>query len=447
MTIAPRRPFGRSRRALSLLIVGLLVSLGMVAFPLAAGAVNSTAPSTTSQLITVASPQAGSSYATLSAWARNADGTWIREFGPVPARVGGAGIGHAHEGSDLTPAGTFALTVAFGRMANPGTKMNYFQTDSLDWWDENPSSPTYNLHVRRVSSPGGASENLYDAGTAYNYAVNIGYNLARVPGAGSAFFLHVNTGSSTAGCVSIDQSTLVNILKWLDPAKHPYIDIRVGQELVPTRPYPPTQALNMANRLIGITHPGWTPPGQPAPDGHAWATRLMDAYPVSDMASQMATSQTRYRYTIAQAYSRCLGRNPSEAEFHPYMGDLATGHSLTYLYGKLCSTDAVWNHFGGNETAWIIGTFRTLVRHDPVASEIANYEKIYAKSGRYQVIATMLNTFAFRDHQLGELWMGMMGSLVPAGILAQDRNTIPARGWFTLVVTFAATNTFRASNR
>ena len=430
-----------------MLIVGLLVLLGLVAVPLAADAVNSTAPWTTSQLITVASPEAGSSYATLSAWARNADGTWTRKFGPVPARVGGAGIGHAHEGSDLTPAGTFALTVAFGRMANPGTAMHYFKTDPLDWWDENPSSPTYNLHVRQSNSPGGASENLYYSGTAYNYAVNIGYNLARVPGAGSAFFLHVGTGSSTAGCVSIAQSTLVDILKWLDPHKNPYIDIRVGQELVPTQPYPPHQALNMASRLIGVTHPEYTAYGQLAPSPRIWAGRLQDAYPVSAMASQMATSQTRYRYTIVEAYARCLARNPTSAEFHPYIGDLSTGHSLTYLYGKLCSTDAVWKHFGSTEKSWIVGTFKALVRHDPSGSEIANYEKIYAKSGRYQVIATMLNTFAFRDHQLDELWFGLMGTPVPADVLAKYRNTMPGRGWFTLVVTLSATNTFRASNR
>ncbi|MGI8415802.1 MAG: L,D-transpeptidase family protein [Nakamurella sp.] len=185
------------------------------------------------QIVTVAASSAGSTYATLSAWQRNSDGSWTRKFGPVAARVGQQGIGQALEGSEFTPAGSFPLDQAFGRLANPGTKLPYFSVDTRDWWDENPSSPTYNLHVRQVNSPGGASENLYNAGTAYNLAVNIAYNPTRIPGKGSAFFLHVGTGSPTAGCVSIDQPTLQAIMRWLDPAQHPVIDIRNGAAYVP----------------------------------------------------------------------------------------------------------------------------------------------------------------------------------------------------------------------
>ena len=99
--------------------------------------------------------------------------------------------------------------------------MPYFQSDTSDWWDSNTSSPTYNTHVRRTTSPGGASENLYRAGAVYDYAVNIGYNLARVPGAGSAFFLHVSNGRPTAGCVSMDRNALVGILRWLRSTPSP----------------------------------------------------------------------------------------------------------------------------------------------------------------------------------------------------------------------------------
>ncbi len=113
-------------------------------------------------------------------------------------------------------------------MTNPGTRLPYFKTDRYDWWDENPSSPTYNLHVRRSTSPGGASENLYYAGTAYNMAVNMAYNPTRIPGKGSAFFLHVRGASATAGCVSIAPTPLLTILRTLNPALHPVIDVRVG---------------------------------------------------------------------------------------------------------------------------------------------------------------------------------------------------------------------------
>ena len=179
------------------------------------------------QVVSVVAVRATSTTATLSAWTRTPSG-WTNSVAPVGAFVGGAGVGAASEGSTRTPAGTFTLTRSFGRIANPGTRLSWFTTDTLDWWDENPASPTYNLHVRRTTSPGGASENLYRTGTAYDAAVVIDYNTSRIPGAGSGFFLHVATGVPTAGCVSVAAATVVAILRWLDPAAHPVIRIGVG---------------------------------------------------------------------------------------------------------------------------------------------------------------------------------------------------------------------------
>lgn len=229
------RPADRRRARVRTIV---LAAFTAVAATLVIGASDSSvaaaAPAATArQVIAVAAGSAGSSYATLSAWQRNANGSWTRVVGPIAARVGANGIGQAREGSEFTPAGTFALDQAFGRLVDPGTWLPYFTTDRLDWWDENPASSSYNLHVRRFSSPGGASENLYAAGTAYNYAVNFAYNPTRIPGKGSAFFLHVGTGSATAGCVSIDQNSLRTILRWLDPQQHPLIDIRIAAAWAP----------------------------------------------------------------------------------------------------------------------------------------------------------------------------------------------------------------------
>jgi L,D-peptidoglycan transpeptidase YkuD (ErfK/YbiS/YcfS/YnhG family) len=225
----------------------------------------SPAPATSRQLITVNAPSSSSTTATLTAWQRGTDGVWRVAISPVGAHVGGAGIGAASEGSERTPAGTFSLTQAFGRQADPGTRMPYFRTDPLDWWDENPASPTYNLHVRRASSPGAASENLYYSGSVYDYVVNMNYNTARVPGAGSAFFLHVSDGTPTAGCVSVPQATMVTILRWLDPAQHPYISIKVGSAWKP--PAPPTGVVDTAASTAPqrITVGGWAfDPASPA---------------------------------------------------------------------------------------------------------------------------------------------------------------------------------------
>lgn len=176
------------------------------------------------QLVTVTAAP-GSSDATLQAFRRDGPG-WVSVVGPVAAEVGPTGIGQASESVPTTPAGVYGLSQAFGRQAAPpGTALPYFRTDALDWWDENPASPTYNTHVRQVQSPGGASENLYTSGAVYDYAVVMDYNTAQVPGAGSAFFVHVTNGAPTAGCVAVPAADMVALLRFLDPAQHPAIDL------------------------------------------------------------------------------------------------------------------------------------------------------------------------------------------------------------------------------
>ena len=206
---------------LAVLVAGLLpLAVVTVARPAAAY------PTTANQLITVRVSSPTATVGQLRAYDRVA-GAWKLRIGPVTARVGAAGVGQASEGSTRTPAGDFRMTEAFGRRTDPGTRMPWFTATTRDWWDGNVDSPTYNQHVVRRTSPGGASENLYDAGPVYDYAAVIGYNLDGTPGAGSAFFLHVSNGTSTAGCVAVSKTTMVELLRWLNPAKDPWIRIGV----------------------------------------------------------------------------------------------------------------------------------------------------------------------------------------------------------------------------
>jgi len=137
-------------------------------------------------------------------------------------------MGQPQDNVPRTPQGTFGFDQAFGRLANPGTKMPYFQATNQDWWDENPKSPTYNTHVHQAASPGGDSENLYDSGSVYDYAVNIAHNPQRIPGKASGIFLHVTNNQPTQGCVATDLASMKSILQWLDPAKNPKITIGVN---------------------------------------------------------------------------------------------------------------------------------------------------------------------------------------------------------------------------
>ena len=83
-------------------------------------------------------------------------------------------------------------------------------------------------HVHSASDPSAVTENLYDSGPVYDYAVNIAVNPNRVPGKVSGIFLHVTDGTPTWGCVAIGRDDMKSVLTWLDPAQSPRITIGVG---------------------------------------------------------------------------------------------------------------------------------------------------------------------------------------------------------------------------
>jgi L,D-peptidoglycan transpeptidase YkuD (ErfK/YbiS/YcfS/YnhG family) len=183
------------------------------------------------QVVTVVAPSARSTTATVTAWQLGASG-WTAVVGPVSARVGAQGVGQASEDRSRTPAGTFTLTEAFGRAANPGTRLPYRVINGNDYWVSDRTSPLYNQFQECSGTcpfTTAAGEHLVDAGSSYDYAAVIDYNRRpAVPGAGSAFFLHVTNGAATAGCVAIPRTSLVAILGWLNPAARPLISIGVG---------------------------------------------------------------------------------------------------------------------------------------------------------------------------------------------------------------------------
>ncbi|WP_326943585.1 MULTISPECIES: L,D-transpeptidase family protein [unclassified Amycolatopsis] len=184
------------------------------------------------QVVTVVADSASATTAVLTAWQRTGTG-WSRAYGPVSAFVGKDGVGQASESTSHTPAGVWKLTEAFGIQPNNGTRLPYRQVTTSDWWVSDVKSPYYNTHFSCV--PGtcpfneAAGEDLGKAGPVYDHAVVLDYNRSpAVPGAGSAFFLHVSNGKPTAGCVSIPGADLDAVMRWLDPARHPVADISVS---------------------------------------------------------------------------------------------------------------------------------------------------------------------------------------------------------------------------
>lgn len=164
----------------------------------------------------------GGSTAKMDVFQRGAGG-WQAVRAGIPTHVGEKGFAaQSHDGNMATPLGIYTLDFAFGTAPNPGGGLQYVQVGPDHWWDGDPKSPTYNtMQVCKKSqcpfdtSPDGGTENLDIP--EYKHAVVMGVNKARVPGNGGAFFMHTTDGGPTAGCVAMDDDTLVDIMRWLQP--------------------------------------------------------------------------------------------------------------------------------------------------------------------------------------------------------------------------------------
>src|SRR5919204_5439062 len=196
-----------------------MIAAALLAATLCAAPVAPVAPATR-QLVTVEAATRTTTHATVRLWRRAANGCWKPAGGPWPARVGRNGVSsHHREGDGTTPLGTFRFgPVAYGIAPNPGVRLAYHRLVCGDWWDEDPSSPTYNRfrHVRCGRAPpfGGDSEALWLATRAYRYFAVMRYNDDPVvPGRGSAMFVHADTGEATNGCVSLPLPQLVRVLR------------------------------------------------------------------------------------------------------------------------------------------------------------------------------------------------------------------------------------------
>lgn len=159
----------------------------------------------------------GGSYATLTLHEK-VNGLW-KEILRTPARVGYNGItNNKHEGDGKTPSGVYSLGQEFGVADNPGAKKNYLKLNSNYYWVDDSNSRYYNrlVNIRNVNKDWNSAEHLIDNRTAYKYAININYNTDCVKNRGSAIFLHCSGRGSTAGCVSVPENVMIDLLRRID---------------------------------------------------------------------------------------------------------------------------------------------------------------------------------------------------------------------------------------
>ena len=199
-------------------------------------------PISVRQVLVVKASSWSTTYATVSLYSRSSTG-W-RRYSTWPARLGRTGlvIGTLRvQDSGKTPAGNYRITSAFGRLADPGTRVPYTKVTLDHWWVEDRRSAYYNQ--MRLGSRGGfalrtqglnSSERLAAMGAQYDYAAVIDFNRPHpVIGRGAGIFLHAFGSGATAGCVSIRHDHMAKALQWLDPAASPRIIIGTVGYLTP----------------------------------------------------------------------------------------------------------------------------------------------------------------------------------------------------------------------
>jgi len=180
------------------------------------------------QAIFVVADAADGPRAELSTYAYE-DGHWSRVMKPVPAVLGKHGTSlHRHEGDMKSPAGIFRMGRAFGSQPEPaGVSLPYTRTTRYVYWVDDVSSPEYN----RWETYYGDADNRWKSYErlripAYEYAAVIEYNTHPIrKGAGSAIFFHIWPGPDghTSGCTAVSKKHVLEVLRWLDPAKQPVI--------------------------------------------------------------------------------------------------------------------------------------------------------------------------------------------------------------------------------
>ena len=138
---------------------------------------------------------------------------------------------HKEEGDRRAPAGIFDIGTTFGRAsreAMPWLHLPYQPLTPTTEAIDDPASRNYNRLVDRtkVAKPDWKSSEHMWTIPEYEFGLVVLHNPQHIPGAGSCIFIHLWTKhdeEGTAGCTALHRSDLLELLHWLDAAKHPVL--------------------------------------------------------------------------------------------------------------------------------------------------------------------------------------------------------------------------------
>ncbi|MPZ58109.1 MAG: L,D-transpeptidase family protein [Rhizobiales bacterium] len=153
---------------------------------------------------------------------RHAQGWLTAGSARIAVTLGRMGIlANKREGDGATPRGTFRpirLWWRADRLPRPRTRLPLRPIRPHDAWCEDPGDRRYNRPIRM--RPGAAGDRLWRDDHLYDLIVEIDHNARpRIPGRGSAVFLHVarSDRGPTAGCVAADTRPLLRLLAKMSP--------------------------------------------------------------------------------------------------------------------------------------------------------------------------------------------------------------------------------------
>ena len=187
-----------------------------------------------SQIILVISKDYNSSTGVLQRVERN-NNSWSKVDSSIKVFLGRNGIAPAdglckvnhtdktikNEGDGKSPSGVFSIGRLFGNKKELNTKMPYFQVSKNIHCVDDVTSKLYNKIVTKQDGYTSYETMLRDDGL-YNLGAVVQYNSnPTIKTRGSCIFLHISADRATAGCTSMKEPKLREVLKWLDEEKKP----------------------------------------------------------------------------------------------------------------------------------------------------------------------------------------------------------------------------------
>jgi L,D-peptidoglycan transpeptidase YkuD (ErfK/YbiS/YcfS/YnhG family) len=123
-----------------------------------------------------------------------------------------------NEGDFTTPKGLFRLENLYFRKDRVGTPKCRLKkkiiTKETAWCDD-PNHPKYNQEIYDLRKK--SKERFYRKDHKYDYLITINHNTKKVPGKGSAIFIHLTEDyKETAGCIAIKKNDFEILLKLID---------------------------------------------------------------------------------------------------------------------------------------------------------------------------------------------------------------------------------------